>query len=332
MEKLKDYYYDPKIGLVSAEKFYRRLKEMGVKTTRKEVQDFINKQFTAQINKEAKRPKEFSSIVAGRPRSQYQMDIMIYDRYRSGNYRYILCVVDIYSRYAQCKALTSMEMPKIMEAVKSVFNEMGIPKNVNCDNQFNTKLFLDYCEDNKITLHLSDPDEINKNAIVERFNRTLARMIQRWRQSTKGNEWFKVLPELVENYNNSFHRTIQAKPIDLWEGRAESKQKIIVVDSKLKEGDIVRIKHKKKVLEKGDYITHSKETYLIAGKDKGKFILKDTSDSRELSRRFKPYELQLANVIQYKDNTPQAEEQEPKKQRRAREKIRRTEEGLFYID
>jgi hypothetical protein len=107
-------------------------------------------------------------------------------------------------------------------------------------------------------------------------------MIQRWRQSTKGNEWFKVLPELVGNYNNSFHRTIQAKPIDLWEGRAESKQKIIVVDSKLKEGDIMRIKHKKKVLEKGDYITHSKETYLVAGK--GKFILKDTS--RELSRRF----------------------------------------------
>ena len=50
---------------------------------------------------------------------------------------------------------------------------MGYPYRIQCDNEFATKAFIDLMSKCDVTLSFSNPNEINKNAIVERFNRTL---------------------------------------------------------------------------------------------------------------------------------------------------------------
>ena len=42
LEKLREAYYDPKMGLGSVDKLYRKLRSMGI--TRKEVGTFLKKQ------------------------------------------------------------------------------------------------------------------------------------------------------------------------------------------------------------------------------------------------------------------------------------------------
>ena len=71
--------------------------------------------------------------------------------------------INIYSRFACCRAMTNRKNETILEEIKSIFDEMGLPKAINSDNEFNKAILNDYFE----------PDEINKNAIVERCNRTL---------------------------------------------------------------------------------------------------------------------------------------------------------------
>ena len=334
MSELTDLYYDPKTGLISIDKFYKRLKDLGYNFKRKEVEDFVRKQFVYQVNKQVNKPKVFNTIYAPFNRYGYQMDIMVYDRYEYQGYKYVLCVIDVHSRYASCKALTNMNMTTIMKNVKEILDDMGIPQNINCDNQFNKKAFLDYCKENNIIPHFSDPEELNKNAIIERFHRTLARLIQRWREATRKYDWYKVLPELVENYNTAYHKTIEAIPIEVWKGKANNKQTVNRVETSFKVGDIVRIKKRKGVLEKGDYITYSRNTYDIIDTDKGKFILKETNTQDELRKHFKPYELQKANVIQYKPDTEEAEPVQPIRRRKGREgkKARVSSEGLLYLD
>ena len=92
-----------------AQQFYKSLKAKGVKITMKKVKEFLTKQASVQQTKPQQKQKVFSSIVANGPRGNYQMDLMIYDRYERNNYKYVLGVIDVYSRYVVCIPLTNRE-------------------------------------------------------------------------------------------------------------------------------------------------------------------------------------------------------------------------------
>ncbi len=104
---------------------------------------------------------------------------------------------------------------------------------------------------------------------------------------------------IISNYNNTIHRTIKAKPIEVFNQDALNKQKIIMIKHMLQIGDQVRIKIVKQVFDKGDRITHSKEIYTIIEKIKNKFKIKNDDNEDTLKRLFKPYELVKVNQIQY---------------------------------
>ena len=104
-------------------------------------------------------------------------------------------------------------------------------------------------------------------------------------------DWTKALPDAVENYNTSYHRILHAKPIDVWEGKKENPVERKVVESVLKVGDRVRIKHRRGVFEKGDVRTFSKEIYQIIAKKGKKNTLKNLTTGEELHRTYTDEEL-----------------------------------------
>ena len=69
-------------------------KELNIKTTQKEINEFLEKQAVVQVFREQKKPKLFSSIIADKIKDEYQMDIMIYDRYEFRKYKYILVIIN----------------------------------------------------------------------------------------------------------------------------------------------------------------------------------------------------------------------------------------------
>jgi hypothetical protein len=200
---------------------------------------------------------------------------MIYDRYEYHHYKYILVVVDIYSRYADARPLTNRENKTIMENLKDILKEMGRPSKFSCDNEFATKEFEKYCNQHDIDVDFSEPNDIQKNSIVERLNRTLAGYIKKLRIGLKQYNWPKALPEIMENYNNSYHRMIRNTPFDIFFKNAKNKQDIIIVPRDFKVCDKVRLKLKKKVFAKGDSLSYSKEIYDIEEIDNGRYLLDD---------------------------------------------------------
>jgi len=318
---IKETYYNPLTGFIGIEKLYKRLKKKGYDITRDTIEDFLNKQYTNQVNKTIRKPKEYSSIVAQGKRHNYQMDIIVYDRYAFNHYKYILCVIDVYSRYASVRAMTNRNNSTIMKNVKDIFEEMGKPKNINCDNEFNTREFNKYVVDNDIRVYYSQPNEINKNAIIERFNRTLIEIIQKWRTATGKYDWYKVLDKIVNNYNNSYHRTIKATPNDIWNGKDYNKQVIKKVETKFKVGDKVRIIKHKAIFDKVDSLSYSKSIYIIIEIKGAKHYLINIETGKEIEQYYKSYELKSVNDIQYKPESNEEEqiyikEQKEKKQNR----------------
>lgn len=298
-QKTKDlihkYYYDIKTGYVSAPKLYEKMKSKNEKVTLKQISEFIEQQATAQITKEPRRQKKFNTIIAEGPRSNYQIDIMVYDRYTNNNYKYVLCVIDVYSRYVLAKALTNRTMKTIMDSLKTIFKQMGIPESINCDNEFNKTEFNKYCNDNFIQTYFSDVNEANKNAIVERFNRTLANMLQKVRVATKKYDWQNYLEKVVENYNNTKHRTIKQRPADVFNLKELNEQTVVKNLNKFQLGQTVRIKLNRTKFTKGDEIKYSKDLYKIIEAKANKYKLINLSTEKELKKKYKDYELIKGN-------------------------------------
>ena len=263
IKELEKLYYNPKTGFTSGIKFYKTAIKNNINTTQQQVNKFLDNQSVVQVFREQKKPNIFSSIVVNNIHSEYQMDIIIYDRYEFHKYKYILVIIDIYSRYASVRAMTNRKNETIMNNIKSIIKEIGKPKIISCDNEFNTLEFKKYCLENNIETHFSEPLEIQKNSIVERFNKTLAGYIKKIREALNIYNWVQYLPELLENYNNQYHRTIRNTPYDIFYNRGKNNQDIIIVPRIFKINDKVRLRLKKKIFHKGDVLYYSKEVYII---------------------------------------------------------------------
>ena len=85
-----------------------------------------------------------------------------------------------------------------------------------------------------------------KSVGAERFIRTLKHKIYEHMTAVSKNVYFDMLDDIVDKYNNTYHRTIRMKPTDVKSGSyAEYSINSNAKDAKFKIGDHVRIsKHK----------------------------------------------------------------------------------------
>ena len=199
------------------------------------------------------------------------MDIM-YMPWTFNGMRYILTCVDVYSRLVKVVPLRSRTGPTILKATKELFEKKfkKIPKNINVDNEFNYKAWMEYMSQNNVKVWLSYADDIidSKNAIIERWHRTIREKVQAFELNTKRKDWPAYIGILVDAYNNQYHNTVKGAPSQIFKGIEENTQKVIVKQDKFKVGDLVRIKNTKKsaFTKTGDQTTFSTDVYKIIKK------------------------------------------------------------------
>lgn len=308
MNEVKKTFYDPKYGLKNLDQFLKTLDDLNIRIARKKVEEFYDNQEVNQIMKPVTKKRIYNSKVANYPRDIYEMDIIIYDRYEMNHYKYILVIIDIYSRYLSCRPMTNRRMETIIEKFEDIMKEMKEPQEIHCDNEFNKNEFNDLLKKKKIEVRYSDPNEINKNPIVERVNRTIAQRLQKIRLTTKKYDWYNYLNDVVFNYNNSYHRTVKNKPIDILHDKKSNMQKITNIPTSYKIGDKVRLVIKKKVFSKGDEIKYSKDVYIIKEIKGKKYLLSN-------DKYYKEYEIKKINEIEYNEEPaiiPETKTQEKK--------------------
>jgi hypothetical protein len=285
---LNKLYYDPETGYSSADKLYRKAKQQDTKITMKIVKEFIDAQATAQITKQVKKNKNYNTIISPSIKNNYQMDIMyLPNPTLNKGYKYLLTCIDVYSRFAFVEPLKSKSGEAVFEGIKKLFHNNGNPKNLNVDigNEFIYSPFKKYCEDNNIEVWFSNPEQDNKNAIIERFHRTLRNIILKY-SVANSRPFISVLQSLIKNYNTTHHKTIKNTPLDIWSGKESNNQPINIVSHNFKLGDVVRHLVKKKVFDKNSSTTtYTKTTYTIT-KIEGHSIFLD-----DLTKPFKEHEL-----------------------------------------
>ena len=135
-----------------------------------------------------------------------------------------------------------------------------------------------------------------KSVVSERFIRTLKNKIFKHMRTTSKNVYFDVLDDIVNKYNNTVHRTIKTKPIDVTDdSHAEYNENFNKKDPKYKVGDNVRISKYFKIGQKNLLLINIKNTvpwtYVISDLNRekitGRFYEKELQKTSQKEFRIK---------------------------------------------
>ena len=108
-----------------------------------------------------------------------------------------------------------------------------------------------------------------KSVVAERFIRTLKTKIYKYVTSISKNVYIDKLDDIVNECNNTYHRTIKMKPVDVKcntyidSMQLNSSKKINDKDPKFKVGDHVRSSKDKNIFPKGCRPNRFEEVFLI---------------------------------------------------------------------
>lgn len=267
--RLRSIYYNPNnaAGFSSIDKL---VKASGI--SKKKVKEWLKKQATYTLHRSARKRYPTRKYIVHKIDSQWQADlaeVQLIANKNNGN-RYILTVIDLFSRYAWARPLKSKRGQDVAEAFQSIFNEGRVPERIQTDqgkefeNRHVKLLFETY------NIELFSVKSAYKAAVVERFNRTLKSKLWRYFTSNLTTKWTDVLQKVVNSYNNSVHRMIGKKPIDVNDGNShEVREKMAarkIKDTRkndIKVGDKVRISKVKSVFAKGYLANWTEEVFTV---------------------------------------------------------------------
>ena len=168
-------------------------------------------------------------------------------------FRFLLCVINIFSKYAWVIPLKDKKGISIVNAFKQILKESNREPNkiwVDKGSEFYNICLKKWLQDNDIEMYSTNNE--GKSVIAERFIRTLKNKIYEYMTSISKNVYIDKLDAIVKKCNNTYHTSIKTKSIDVKGNRyidlkKESNDKI----PKFKVRDRVRISKYKNIFAKG---------------------------------------------------------------------------------
>ena len=192
------------LGFKSLDKVYKAVKERFPDVKRSDVKEYLESlgvESKSEINPKAMRSKmgkSYSGIIGG-----YQIDIFIYQR------KYYLLAININTKYGYIsKSIKNKSVHAVLPEIK-IFVDKFKPDSISCDNEpaFVSKDTVEYLISKDIELRVITEQVHSALGIINRFCRTIRDMLFQSKNLT--------LEEAIKIYNNSYHRTIGMKPIDM---------------------------------------------------------------------------------------------------------------------
>ena len=152
--------------------------------------------------------------------------------------KYLLCAIDLYSKYAFVIPLKDKKGISIVNAFNKIIKQSNTKPNkiwVDQRGEFYNNVFEKWLSDNDINMYSTYNE--GKSVVAERFIRTLKNKLYKHMMATGKNIYYDVLDDVVNKYNNTKHSTIKMKPIDVKNNKRVYIDEHNEKDSKFKVGD-----------------------------------------------------------------------------------------------
>lgn len=225
-EILNKLYYNPShpAGFSSVQKLHFYANKENI-VSKKEVEEWLMKQNTYTLHKPRVKNFNRSKYIVKNINEQFQADLVDMQKFANTNqgYKYILTVIDLFSKFSFAVPLKSKSSKEVLEAFKQIFQKRK-PFKIQTDKgkEFLNKDVSSFFKNNDVHFFTSQNETI-KCSLVERFNRTLKSKMWKYFTANGTTKWINILDEIVDSYNNSVHRTIKMKPVDV----SEENEKVV---------------------------------------------------------------------------------------------------------
>lgn len=231
------------------------------------------------------------------------------DAAENDGFRYILTVIDVWSRYAWARPVKQKTAAAVWGAFNDIIQTSGRrPEKLWVDQgkEFVNKKFTDggYSKAANTLYHTFSKQ---KSVMVERFNRTLKEPMMRYFTEHFTRRWVDVLPQLLDDYNNRKHTTIGVSPAEaiLQKNKAKVNKAndpgAARAPNVFNIGDTVRVSIDKGVFEPGYTERWSDELYTVSfvdNRDPPLYTLADYT-GEEIEGRFYQAEMQKTKLENY---------------------------------
>ena len=255
-----------------------------------------------EVHKPIRRRKDYIHVITYNPNDIWGGDIVEMGNYihENNGYKYILVVIDIYSRYAWTVKMKTKSAKETTEAMKSIVEDAGTVPNafwVDEGKEFNNKELSNVLKDVSIYSTYGE----GKSAYVERLNRTLKAIMYKKFTVQQNHRWLELLPKITKEYNKTVHSRIQHTPYDVYHGNVEIPTVINGLSNekpKFNVGDRVRISYKRRPVFDKSYLPNWTWELFTISKVKMtnpfSYKIKD-SEGEIIKGSFYENELQLTN-------------------------------------
>ena len=314
----KTYYNTKNPGsLGGVESLYREVKKSFPTLTKEQVKKWLESQLVYTLHKPVRHKFQRNPMIAEKFMETLQADLVDMSQYSKENdgYKFILTVIDIFSKKSFVIALKNKSQVEVAKAMRKILEKYS-PVEIMTDKgkEFQNNLFQKLMKEFEINHYYSNNSSI-KCSVVERFNKTLKYKMFKYFTMTGKRRYIDVLNDIVDSYNNSYHRSIKMCPNEVNEEnyknvfmnlyKFKNKREILRKNRKadLPKDAAVRIKYEKKNLDRGFYPNWTDQIFIIykstPGSKKVFYHLK-TQEGQALKKRFYPEEIQKVRDSAYR--------------------------------
>ena len=218
------------------------------------------------------------------------LDLKDYGLENNRGYRYVLVIIDNFSKYGWTVPLKNKNAQTIKISFENILiNSKRKPNFIESDRgkEVYNNIFQDFLNKNDIKLYSRNSSY--GAVFAERFNRTIRDLLKKPVSEKGDGNWIDVLPTITKQYNNKVHSSIKLTPIQaslkknegyVYKNLLDKRKK---VKPKFQINDLVRTADLKKTFSKGDTTNWSYKLYKITE------IIKDTIPSYHIDNLSERY-------------------------------------------
>ena len=142
------------------------------------------------------------------------MDMSNLSKYNDG-VRFVLVLIDIFSRYCWLEPLKSKHGVEVASAFKRIFDKGRKIQKIRTDrgSEFSNRVVIAYLRSQGVE-HFVTNNEVKAN-YAERLIKTIKSRIYKYITKKQTYHYISHLQDFADSYNHTYHRSIKMKPSDV---------------------------------------------------------------------------------------------------------------------
>ena len=228
-EYLKRIWYDHKhpASYAGPDKLHRLVKTEGkFKIGHTKIKQWLQDQNSHGLSRNLVRKFPRNRYAVNTIDSLWEMADVSNIRSHSQNYKYLLFVIDVFSRYLWIQPITEKTTKSVINALKIVLRSRKL-NSIKSDkgSEFKNKEVRSFLK--KEDIHTFYSQDETEDTLVERSIRTIKKALYRYFRHKQTYKYLDVLQDFARNYNKRTHRSLgQNSPAEVNQDNASEVRNI----------------------------------------------------------------------------------------------------------